>query len=270
MNGRPRLLHILTRPKEKELPSFLTQIIRMNREDQVLDPEQQKKGTWGREDISGNIKGKDDSVTTYSPIHPREEQRIKGSVLGGDNIGRETRDMRDPIPTKMSTNSTPIYASSVPTFPGQEQQPKADIALRQEEDHKRNDVSSKEQPAKSSDGLKENIELIKEQPPKHEADDLRNSERPRNTNIELPVQKEDHHPLKEQQNSFNFPGRENSTHDKKDNANIPEGIPIGDREGLPQPVNLAVLIQPPTSNENKNGKIEVDVKVSICCRCSIL
>ncbi|XP_035551609.1 uncharacterized protein LOC109005360 isoform X2 [Juglans regia] len=156
-------------------------------------------------------------------------------------------------------------------------------------------VSSKEQP-KSSDGLKEkprieNIKTIKpHEPPKDEADHLSNSEiRPRKT-IEHPVMhdKEDHS-LKEQHRN-NFLGRENST-EKNGNMyatsnslnssegmnNIPVGVPI-DKIGenkfqyaeVPQPVNLAVVIQPPMFDEKKNGKIEVDVKVSICCRCSIL
>ncbi|XP_035538509.1 uncharacterized protein LOC108988759 isoform X1 [Juglans regia] len=343
----------------------------MNRS-QLLDPEQQiKKGVGGREDnINGEIKGKDGSVTTYNPIHPPEDQqRIKGStVLGGDNMERETRD-RDPVPT------TPIHAASSPTFPDQQQKPKG-ADLRQEEDDRKRKahhdvvqskvfakdsgdlapnqlgekstmyrtvnespsmskeqpkstkpnqaqavdgvlrtgydlvpssskeidgalsvgninrevghVSSKEQP-KSSDGLKEkprieNIKTIKQhEPPKDEADHLSNSEiRPRKT-IEHPVMhdKEDHS-LKEQHRN-NFLGRENST-EKNGNMyatsnslnssegmnNIPVGVPIDKIGEVPQPVNLAVVIQTQPSDENKKRKIEVEVKVSICCRCSIL
>ncbi|XP_041006379.1 uncharacterized protein LOC121251120 isoform X2 [Juglans microcarpa x Juglans regia] len=114
----------------------------MNRS-QLLDTEQHiKKGVGGREDnISGEIKGKDGSVTTYNPIHPPEDQqRIKGTstVLGGDNMERETRD-RDPVPTttKMSTNRIPIHAASSPTFPDQEQKPKTGALRQEEDDHKR-------------------------------------------------------------------------------------------------------------------------------------
>ncbi|KAF5480741.1 hypothetical protein F2P56_001459 [Juglans regia] len=236
----------------------------MNRS-QLLDPEQQiKKGVGGREDnINGEIKGKDGSVTTYNPIHPPEDQqRIKGStVLGGDNMERETRD-RDPVPT------TPIHAASSPTFPDQQQKPKG-ADLRQEEDDRKRKVghvSSKEQP-KSSDGLKEkprieNIKTIKQhEPPKDEADHLSNSEiRPRKT-IEHPVMhdKEDHS-LKEQHRN-NFLGRENST--EKNGNMYATSNSLNSSEGMNNiPVGVPI--------DKIGGKIEVEVKVSICCRCSIL
>ncbi|KAG7987349.1 hypothetical protein I3843_03G129400 [Carya illinoinensis] len=224
----------------------------MNRDQLLDDPEQQKKGIWGREDMSGEIKGKDGSVTTYNPIHPQEEQRIKGtSVL----VKRETRD-RDPIPEKMSTNRTPLYANS-PMLPDQEQKPKAG-ALRKEEDHKGNDhVVSKESP-KTINGRREDMGSTVEwgggniiapnkrggQPAESshvEQKDFMSSNGTSGT--KAPNQIDVHADLSKEQHINNFQlGRENSTHDHKindmatsnsdlhssDTNYIPIGIPIAE------------------------------------------
>ncbi|XP_035538512.1 uncharacterized protein LOC108988759 isoform X3 [Juglans regia] len=289
----------------------------MNRS-QLLDPEQQiKKGVGGREDnINGEIKGKDGSVTTYNPIHPPEDQqRIKGStVLGGDNMERETRD-RDPVPT------TPIHAASSPTFPDQQQKPKGADLRQEEDDRKRkahHDVVQSKVFAKDSGDLapnqlgekstmyrtvNESPSMSKEQPKSTKPNQAQAVDGVLRTGYDLVpssskeidgalsvgnINREDHS-LKEQHRN-NFLGRENST-EKNGNMyatsnslnssegmnNIPVGVPI-DKIGenkfqyaeVPQPVNLAVVIQTQPSDENKKRKIEVEVKVSICCRCSIL